>query len=225
MVTISGETRHVAGLPPRAGGAGGDPGPSTAFGVYLGVEAAAKRALGAVDLKGVHVAIQGLGSVGGGLARHLHKAGALLTLADVDTVRAERLAAELGASCVSAEAIISVEADILSPCALGAILNQDSIPTIKAKAIAGGANNQLAKPEDSARLVERGVLYAPDYVINAGGIINVALQYLDDADADAVTAKLHEIPARLAAIWDESAASGQTPAAIADAMALKLIGR
>ncbi len=225
MIRMGGISRHVSGLPPRAGGAGGDPGPSTAYGVYLGVKAATERALGVGSLDGVHVAIQGVGSVGGGLARHLAKVGARLTLADADPAKARALAVELGASCVDATKILSIDADILSPCALGAILNKDSIPNLRVRAIAGGANNQLAGPEDGAQVQARGILYAPDYVINAGGIINVALQYLDDADREAVDAKIEEIPGRLHAIWTESEAKGQTPAQIADGMAKGLIGR
>jgi leucine dehydrogenase len=131
----------------------------------------------------------------------------------------------LGASCVGATDILSIEADILSPCALGAILNKDSIPNLRVKAIAGGANNQLAIPDDGAHVRAMGILYAPDYVINAGGIINVALQYLDDANREAVDAKIEEIPDRLQTIWTESESKGQTPAQIADDMAKALIGR
>jgi leucine dehydrogenase len=225
MIAIGGGTRHVSGLPPRFGGAGGDPGPSTALGVFLGVTAAAERALGHDDIKGVHVAIQGLGSVGRGLARHLAAAGARLTLADVDEGRAAALAIELGATHVPADAIMTIEADVFSPCALGAILTADSIPQLRVKAIAGGANNQLAKPSDAAQLHHRGIVYAPDYVINAGGIINVALQYLEDADSSAVNAKIADIPARLSHIWDESERGGEPPSHVADAMARALIGR
>ncbi len=225
MVAIGGITRHVSGLPPRPGGAGGDPGPSTALGVFLGVKAAAKRALGADSLDGVHVAIQGVGSVGGGLARHLAEAGAKLTVADADEEAAAAIAAELGATHVPADGILRIEADILSPCALGAILDDRTIPSLRVKAVAGGANNQLAKPEHGNQLMARGILYAPDYVINAGGIINVGLQYLEDADKAAVEAKIAEIPARLETIWRDSEASGTTPAEVADTMAQKLIGR
>jgi leucine dehydrogenase len=225
MITMGSVTPFVSGLPPRDGGAGGDPGPSTAYGVYLGVMAVAKRALGAATMDGVHVAIQGVGSVGGGLARHLAAAGARLTLADVDSAKGAALAEELGAAHVDAKAILSVDADILSPCALGAILNEESIPQLRIRAIAGGANNQLATAYDGAKVQARGILYAPDYVVNAGGIINVALQYLDDADRGAVVAKIDEIPGRLHEIWDQSAQTEQTPAQVADAMALKLIGR
>ncbi len=225
MLAIAQGTRFVSGLPPKAGGAGGDPGPSTALGVFLGVKAAVARKLGKTDLTGVHVAIQGVGSVGGGLARHLAEAGAKLTLADRDRSKAEALAAELGGAAVDAEAILRVAADVVSPCALGAILTVDSIATLNTPIIAGGANNQLATPEDGARLQARDILYAPDYVINAGGIINVALEYLDDADRAAVDAKIAGIPGRLDSIWSESAATGRTPAEVADATAQRLIGR
>jgi leucine dehydrogenase len=225
MVTISETTRFVSGLPPRAGGAGGDPGPSTAWGVFLGVQAASERMTGRAGVADVHVAIQGVGSVGGGLARHLAKAGARLTLADADSARAAALATELGGNHVAAEEIMTVEADILSPCALGAILNAVSIPALRVKAVAGGANNQLAVPSDGDALMARGILYAPDYVINAGGIINVALQYLEDASAADVEAKIGKIPGRLAQIWDDSEASGQTPARVSDRMAKAIIHR
>jgi leucine dehydrogenase len=225
MIAIAQGTRHVAGLPARAGFAGGDPGPSTALGVFLGVKAAVKRALGKDDMAGVHVAVQGLGSVGGGLARHLAAAGARLTLADKDVARATALADELGGIAVDADAIMRVEADVFSPCALGAILNETTIPGLRVPIIAGGANNQLALPADGDRVNASGILYAPDYVINAGGIINVALQYLDGADMAAVDAKIAAIPDRLHAVWDESAATGLNAAHVADRMAQALIGR
>lgn len=225
MIAMRSITPFVSGLPPKQGGAGGDPGPSTARGVFLGVEAAAKRALGASDMRGVHVAIQGVGSVGGGLARHLAAAGARLTLADVDAARAQALAADLGADCVAAEAIMQVEADILSPCALGAILTEDSIADLKVRAVAGGANNQLARPEQGRTLMQRGILYAPDYVINAGGIINVATEYLGEGGKAEVDAKINAIPTRLDAIWTESEKSGDPASDVADRMARALIGR
>lgn len=220
MVSLSKLTPHVAGLPDQ----GGDPGPYTARGVYLGVKAAARHALGSDDLNGVHVAIQGVGSVGGGLARYLATEGAKLTLADVDAKRAGELAAELGGQAVAADAIMDVEADIFSPCALGAILTRSSVAALKVKAVAGGANNQLATGPEGKMLAERGILYAPDYVINAGGIINV-LRHIDNAGDDEINRRIDAIPSRLAAIWAESDASGATPAEVADNMAQKLIGR
>lgn len=225
MLAIAKETRHVMGLPADAGRAGGDPGPSTALGVFLGVKAAVKRALGKDSLNGVHIAIQGVGSVGGGLARRCAAEGARLTLADKNGAHAAALAEGLGATTVPSDAIMSIGADVLSPCALGAILTEESIAGLNVSVIAGGANNQLATPSDGDRVQARGILYAPDYVINAGGIINVALQYLDGASQAAVDVKIAEIPVRLNAVWQESAATGRNPAAVADDMARRLIGR
>lgn len=225
MVAISKSTRHVSGLPVQQGDAGGDPGPYTAKGVFLGVKAAAKRGLGKTDIAGVHVAIQGVGRVGGGLARLLAAEGAKLTLADVNAERAKALAAELGAEAVSSEEVLGVEADIVSPNALGAILTAESIAKLRTTVIAGGANNQLATPEDGWRLQSRGILYAPDYVINAGGIINVALEYLGQGDRAEVEARIARIPERLEQVWDESASSGDPASDVADRIARRLIGR
>lgn len=225
MQVIARETRHVSGLPVAGGAAGGDPGPYTAHGVYLGVKAAAKRALGTDDMKGVRVAVQGLGSVGGGLARKLAADGAVLTVADVSSARAEAMAAELGATLVAPEAILSVEADIVSPNALGAILTPASIAALKCMAVAGGANNQLATRAEGALLQQRGILYAPDYVINAGGIINVALEYLGQGDQAEVEHRIARIPDRLNQVWDESDRTGQPQSEVADAIARRLIGR
>jgi leucine dehydrogenase len=220
MVSLSNNTAHVAGLP----GQGGDPGPYTARGVYLGVKAAAKRALGVESMSGVHVAVQGVGSVGGGLARYLAADGARLTIADVDGARASVLALELGATCVAVNDIMSVEADLFSPNALGAILTEASVAALRVKAVAGGANNQLATGPEGRLLADRGILYAPDYVINAGGIINV-LRHIDKAGDDEINARIDAIPNRLDVIWDQSESDGSTPAEVADQMAKKLIGR
>ncbi len=225
MVAISGETRHVAGLPVGQGAAGGDPGPLTALGVFLGVKAAVRQGLGRDSLSGVHVAIQGIGSVGGGLARRLAAEGARLTIADVDRARAGTLAAELGATAIDKDDILRVEADVLSPCALGAILDEQTIAALAVPIVAGGANNQLATPADGARLHARGIVYAPDYVINAGGIINVGLEYLGHGDRAEVEQRIALIPARLEQIWAESAATGDPAALVADRMAMRLIGR
>lgn len=225
MKIIATRTRHVSGLPVAGGDAGGDPGPFTAFGIYLGVKAAAKRALGADGMQGVHVAIQGVGSVGGGLARRLAADGAKLTLADVNAERASTLAAELGADTVAADAILGVEAEIFSPNALGAILTEASIAALNCKVVAGGANNQLATQEDGARIHARGILYAPDYVINAGGIINVGLEYLGQGDRAEVEARIARIPDRLTEVWDESDRTGDPASEVADRIAMRLIGR
>ncbi|MBX3595228.1 Glu/Leu/Phe/Val dehydrogenase dimerization domain-containing protein [Sphingomonas sp.] len=225
MKVIATRTRHVSGLPVAGGGAGGDPGPFTALGIYLGVRAAARRALGVETMDGVHVAIQGVGSVGGGLARRLAADGARLTLADVNADKATALAAELGGHAVAAEEILAVSADVVSPNALGAILTADSIAALDCRVVAGGANNQLATRADGDRLHARGILYAPDYVINAGGIINVGLEYLGQGDRAEVEARIAMIPDRLIEIWDESDRSREPSSAVADRIAQGLIGR
>jgi leucine dehydrogenase len=225
MKVVATQTRHVSGLPAEAGSAGGDPGPVTAMGVYLGIKAAAKRALGADTMAGVRVAIQGVGSVGGGVARLLAADGAKLVLADVNTARAQALAAELGAEAADADAILTRETDVLSPCALGAILSERSIPGLRCKIVAGAANNQLATREDGHRLHDSGILYAPDYVINAGGIINVGLEYLGHGDRAEVDARVAKIPERLIEVWDESDRTGDPESEVADRIAQRLIGR
>ncbi len=225
LVEVSKQTRYVSGLPVAQGAVGGDPGPHTSYGVFLGVRAAARRALGKDSLAGLHIAIQGAGSVAGGLARHAASDGARITIADIDQARAQKLADEVGGTVVAPGEIMTVEADILSPNALGAILTEESIAALRVPVVAGGANNQLATPQDGDRIHQRGILYAPDYVINAGGIINVASEYLGDADEAGVRAKIELIPGRLEQIWAESDSTGRNPAAVADTMAMRLIGR
>lgn len=225
LVAVSKRTRYVAGLPVEAGAVGGDPGPHTSYGVFLGVKAAAKRALGKDSLAGLHIAIQGAGSVAGGLARRAAAEGARISVADIDQARAAALAAEVGGRVVDPSQIMTIEADVLSPNALGAILTEESVAALRVPVVAGGANNQLATPAEGERIQARGILYAPDYVINAGGIINVSSEYLADADTAGVQARIEQIPVRLEQIWQESADSGRDPAAVADAMAKRLIGR
>ncbi|MCB2059012.1 MAG: Glu/Leu/Phe/Val dehydrogenase dimerization domain-containing protein [Novosphingobium sp.] len=231
MVAIAQRTAYVTGLPSKhSGAAGGDPGPFTAMGVYLGIKAAVSCKLGRESLDGVHVAIQGTGSVGGGTARLLARDGARLTLADIDRARADALAKELGAASAPADAIMDVACDVFSPNALGAILDDEGIARLAAPIVAGGANNQLAREEHGPALAARGILYAPDYVINGGGIIAVTLEYLarqtgDHCGIEQVHAKLAEIPERLTAIWQEAESSGRSPDQVADAMAQRLIGR
>ena len=225
ITQISTETKFIAGLPVEGGGVGGDPGPHTSLGVFLGIKAAVKRALGKDSLNGLHIAMQGAGSVAGGVARHAAAEGAKLSIADVDASRAQKLAAETGGTVVDPAALLFLEADVVSPCALGAVLTEESIARLNAPIVSGGANNQLATPEDGQRLHARGILYAPDYVINAGGIINVSTEYLGDGGPDLVRSRIEAIPARLEQIWSDSAATGRDPAAVADAMAQNLIGR
>ena len=225
MVAISRETKFVAGLPVAEGAVGGDPGPHTSYGVFLGVKAAVKRALGKDSLAGLHIAVQGAGSVASGFSRRAAAEGARLSIADVDAAKARALADEVGGQIVAPEAIMTLEADVLSPNALGAILNEKSIAALNVPVVAGGANNQMATSEDGDRIHARGILYAPDYVINAGGIINVSTEYLKDGDQELVRRRIEAIPAKLEAIWEESRTTGRNPARVAGDMARRLIGR
>jgi leucine dehydrogenase len=225
MVEIARSTNYVAGLPNSSGDVGGDPGPHTSLGVFLGIKAAVKWALGKDNLRGLHIAMQGAGSVATGVALHASAEGARLSIADVEQAKAQKLADATGGKVVSADEILTLEADVVSPNALGAILTEESIAALKTPVVAGGANNQLATPEDGERLHARGILYAPDYVINAGGIINVCTEYLADGDLSLVRRRIEGIPLRLQQIWSEGAESGRDPAAVADAMAQRLIGR
>ena len=225
MIEIRRQTPFVAGLPVEGGDVGGDPGPHTSLGVFLGLKAAVRRALGKDSVNGLHIALQGAGSVATGVALHAAAEGARLSIADVDAAKAQKLADTTGGKVVSTAEILGIEADVLSPCALGAILDEQTIAALRVPVVAGGANNQLAEKEDGLRLHERGILYAPDYVINAGGIINVCTEYLRDGDASLVRKRIEGIPDRLEQIWAESAQSGRDPASVADAMAQRLIGR
>ena len=225
MVEVARSTNFVAGLPNSGGDVGGDPGPHTSLGVFLGIKAAVKHALGKDGLSGLHIAMQGAGSVATGVALHACAEGARLSIADVDEAKAQKLADATGGKVVSPDEVLALEADVVSPNALGAILTEPSIAALKTPIVAGGANNQLATPEDGRRLHARGILYAPDYVINAGGIINVCTEYLGDGDASLVRQRIEGIPVRLEQIWAESKESGRDPAAVADAMAQRLIGR
>lgn len=231
MARVAERTQYVSGLPVEGkDAAGGDPGPFTAMGIYHGIKAAVRHKLGKDSLEGVHVAIQGTGSVGGGVARLLAKDGAKLTLADIDAARAEALARELGGEAVASDAIMSVSCDVFSPNALGAILDDEGIARLDCKIVAGGANNQLARAHHGPMLADRGILYAPDYVINAGGIISVTLEYLARTDGQAcdindVRERIATIPGRLEQIWQESDRTGVSPDQVADRMAQELIGR
>ena len=183
LVAISKQTRYVAGLPVAEGAVGGDPGPHTSYGVYLGVKAAVKRALGKDSLAGLHIAIQGAGSVAGGLARRAGEGRRADQRRRHRSPHARRRWPTRSAAPSSLRGdIMTLEADVLSPNALGAILTAETIAALDVPIVAGGANNQLATPADGDRIQQRGILYAPDYVINAGGIINVSTEYLGDGD-------------------------------------------
>jgi leucine dehydrogenase len=223
MATIARKTRYVSGLPLQSGKAGGDPSPKTAYGIVCGIQAAVNTRLGRDDLQGVRVAVQGVGHVGYHVCRLLHAAGATLLVSDLDETRVDRVCAEFGAERASSAEILFADVDVLAPCALGAILHEESIPGIRAGIIAGGANNQLRSPEDGRRLADAGILYAPDYVINAGGIINVACEYFGDVDDEGVTDLVARIGPRLKGIFDEAARTGEPTNVIADRQARKII--
>lgn len=173
-------TGHVAGVSSRPGFDGrpssGDPSPATAYGTFVGIQSAVMHKLGRADgndLEGLTVAIQGVGNVGYRLARHLTEAGARITVYDIHQEQVERAVTELGAQPADAEEILYLPVDVVAPCAMGAVLNSDSIARLQAPIVAGAANNQLARPEHDRMLWQRDILYAPDYVINAGGIIDI----------------------------------------------------
>ncbi len=163
------ETEHVVGLQGRSG----DPSPVTAYGVYRGIKACAKVKFGSDSLAGKTIAVQGCGHVGYYLCRHLHEEGARLVVTDIDAQKVKRVVEETRAKAVGLDEIYAVQADVFAPCALGATINDTTIARLKAPIVAGGANNQLAEERHGDMLEERGILYAPDYVINAGGLINV----------------------------------------------------
>ena len=173
MAIVKRETRWATGADEVEGGSG-DSGVLTAYGLYLGIQAVAEAVFGTPSLSARHIAVQGLGKVGSRLVGHLVEEGAKVTVADVSSSAVERVIDLDGIEVVDAEDVLFVDADIISPNALGAVLDERTIPQIRAQAICGGANNQLATAEDATRLHDRGILYAPDYVVNAGGVINVA---------------------------------------------------
>lgn len=217
-------TKFVSGIP-REGAFGGDPSPKTAWGVFVSIQAGAKAVLGRSDLQGLRVAIQGLGAVGWHLAEFLHQAGAKLVVADIDAAKTAKAAAQFGAEVLPVERILAAECDVLAPCALGASLSATTIPTLKAKIICGAANNQLALPADGDALQARGIVYLPDYLVNAGGIISVAREYRNEGEEKAVMAEVSRIAERVQELLARIKTSGRTPAAEADAWAQSLLVR
>lgn len=216
------QTRYVAGLEGHPA-ASGDPSPVTAEGVFRGLRLCVKRALGR-ELDGVTVAIQGVGHVGAYLAEKLHAAGARLILTDVNEQALSEVAARTGAKVVAPGAIFDAEADVFAPCALGGAINASTLPRLKARIVAGGANNQLADAEIGRELFERGMLYAPDYVLNGGGIINVAAEIRalerDEAyDPAWVQAKLGRLTETLEEVLDRAAAERRPTHEVANEMA------
>jgi leucine dehydrogenase len=209
MRAIARATAYVAGIPKEGGRAGGDPSPWTALGAHLSI-----KALLGGSVSGRTIAVQGMGAVGFGLAKLLKEEGAKLIVADVNAAHLARGDA-LGAEIASVESIHRIAADVFSPNALGAGLNARTIPELGAPIVCGAANNQLETEEDGARLVARGITYAPDYVVNAGGIINVSAEYLGESVA-AVDARVRAIPARVLTVLDAAKRENIPPHAAAD---------
>jgi len=217
------QTEFVSGLPQNGSSAGGDPSPWTAIGCLQGIKTAVKARLGTDSLKGLRVAVQGVGHVGLHLCRSLHEEGAELYVSDVNRDNLNAARDELPVTEVAPTELLYADVDVLAPCALGNVLTSTTIPKIRAKVIAGAANNQLATEADGTRLAERDILYAPDYVINAGGIISVAREYYGSSSEDEVRADVSRISERLQAIFDEAKSSGRPTNELADELARSLV--
>ncbi len=220
MKEVATQTRFVAGLDDGAA-ASGDPSPVTARGVYLGMREAAKRGFGSDDMTGRTIAVQGVGHVGGRVCQMLAEAGANLVIADVDQEALAEISRTTGAKVVEPGDIYDVQADIFSPNALGAIVNPETVDRLKVKLIAGGANNQLSSPDMGETLNQRGILYVPDYVINGGGIINVAAEISGNYDPAWVETKVQGLVATIGEVLDQAESEGRPPNRVADEIAAR----
>jgi leucine dehydrogenase len=217
------ETQHVAGIVDKAASEGGtrsgDPSPATAYGTFVGLKAAVKYRLGRDDLEGLKVAVQGVGNVGFRLAKHLQEAGASLWVTDIYEDQVRRAVDELGATAVDADAIFGLDVDVFAPCALGAVINDGTLGQLRAKVVAGAANNQLAEERHGEELMNRGILSAPDYVINAGGIIDVSYERGGHHDRDTVLKHVEGIYDTLLEIFERAKAEELPTGIVADEIA------
>lgn len=215
-------TRHVAGIVARTGIDGqpssGDPSPATAYGTFIGLKTAVEHRLNRTDLSGLKVAIQGVGNVGMRLARHLHAAGAELYVSDIHQDQLVRAAEELNATVVPSNQILTLDVDVIAPCAMGAVLNDQTIPQLKAAVVAGAANNQLAEAKHDAMLAQRGILYAPDFAINAGGIIDIAYER-SGGSPEQVMAHLESISETLDELFQRARETGRPTGELANILA------
>ncbi len=216
MNLIHEHTDHVLGYSAEHGGSG-DPSPFTAFGVRRGIEAAVKHRYDRDDMAGLHVAVQGVGHVGYYLARELHDLGAKLTVTDINQDAIDRCVDEFDAKVAAADSIFDVDCDIFAPCALGAVLDDDTIGRLKCDIVAGAANNQLAENRHGQMLVERDILYAPDYALNAGGLINVAQEF-QGYDAEAAREKASKIYDTMLNIFERAERDELPTAVVADSI-------
>ncbi|MEL6534332.1 MAG: Glu/Leu/Phe/Val dehydrogenase dimerization domain-containing protein [Bacteroidota bacterium] len=208
MVHIAEETKYVTGLPEWMGGSG-DPSPVTAYGTYVGMKAAAKKAFGSDDLSGKKVAVQGVGQVGMYLVCHLREEGAEVFITDINEAKLQAVSKEHGAHVVGMEEIYDLDMDIYAPCALGATLNDDTIGRLKCQVVAGAANNQLLdERKHGYDLIDRGIVYAPDFVINAGGLMNVASEQRGQVNKEATMAQAEGIYGTTLAILNRAEEEG-----------------
>jgi leucine dehydrogenase len=205
------ETKHVTGIRSSPHGSG-DPSPVTAYGVYNGIKASCKKKLGTEELKGVRVAVQGAGHVGYYLCENLAAEGALLTICDIDSERVQKVVEDFGAAPVAPDAIYDVECDVFSPCALGAIINDGTLRRLRCQVVAGGANNQLDENRHGDALDAKGILYAPDYVINAGGAAAFGLKAQGERDEAVLNRRIDGLADTLREIFVEAAANDESPA-------------
>ena len=218
VLVIRQATRYVVGLPQAQ--SSGDPGPFTAWGIFRGIQATCKKAFGSDSLEGRSIALQGLGNVGSNLLPHLFWAGARLILSDIDSHKLQTLAKKYGAETLPPDQILSAECDLLAPCALGGILNDASLPKLRCRAIAGGANNQLKHPSHAEALRHLGILYAPDFVINGGGLLNVSAELEEKGySASLSRAKINRIYDYLLAIYEIAEKNGESTESAALALA------
>ncbi len=215
-------TTYVTGLPRSVGGSG-NPSPYTAYGVFLGLQAAVQRRLGK-GLRGVTVSVQGVGAVGSALVRRLVEAGAKVTIADRNPGRVDALVKELKVASVPEAEIMVVPCDVFAPCALGAILNDNTIPALRCSVVAGATNNALLAPKHGQMLRDRKILYAPDYVINAGGIINVGCEFLPGGyDEQESLKRIERIPVALGELWTIAEREGIPTSEAADRLAQRIV--
>ena len=226
MQAFAQRTRHVVGVSPRAtldsSITSGDPSPSTALGIFVGMREAVRQRLGRDDLTGLKVAIQGVGQVGLGLARRLKAAGAELWVCDIFDANVQRIMEELDVHVVRPQDIYGLDVDVFAPCAMGGILNEQTLEVLRAPVIAGAANNQLATPEIGVQLLQRNQLWAPDYAINAGGIIDVYYQS-NGGSAAQIDSHIRAIGDTLREIFSRASASGEPTSVIADRLAIERI--
>ncbi|MCV6589002.1 MAG: amino acid dehydrogenase [Marinobacterium sp.] len=222
LQVIGRHTRNVAGVVSRPGILGqpssGDPSPATAYGTFIGLKTAVQHRLGRDDLHRLKVAIQGVGNVGLRLARHLHAAGAELYVSDIHQNQLAIAVEELGATVVPSDQVLTMNVDVIAPCAMGAILNDETIANIKAKVVAGAANNQLAEARHDQTLADHGILYAPDFAINAGGIIDIAYERNGGTPEDVMT-HLESIAETLDELFTRARETGRPTGALANELA------